>query len=399
MFLLLVTILLLPTYLVRLSLFGVPTNLLELLALATIVATFWNVRKWKEHFITLPRIYLISAGLIVLGVSLSALASVDWHVSLGIIKGWFLIPIAFSLAVYAQLKQNQLTIRHILAAYYSSAVATSFIALDYALSRTYTYDGRLSAFYESPNQLAMFLAPAIFVGAYLGLTKWRHVLVKNWTNSICLAGLAFAYISLWLTVFLTSSYATWAAIAISLLGLALLARQWKIIIVLTALACAIVISQLGTPKMSDLLGRTAHSSWDSRLAIWKASIRIGSDHPIWGIGPGNFQKKYLDYQVYFPPYPEWAVPQPHNLYLAFWLQTGLIGTLGFLMLTISFLYQLFRRIQKQKGDHPLVALTILGIILFVLIHGLVDTPYWRNDLAFLFWILIVVGLTATDNTD
>ena len=27
-----------------------------------------------------------------------------------------------------------------------------------------------------------------------------------------------------------------------------------------------------------------------------------------------------EYQKHFPPYLEWAVPQPHNLYLAFWLQ-------------------------------------------------------------------------------
>ena len=31
-------------------------------------------------------------------------------------------------------------------------------------------------------------------------------------------------------------------------------------------------------------------------------------------------------------------------------------------------------------------------MIYILVHGLVDTTYWRNDLAFLFWAIIVANL-------
>jgi O-antigen ligase len=81
---------------------------------------------------------------------------------------------------------------------------------------------------------------------------------------------------------------------------------------------------------------------------------------------------------------EWAVPQPHNIFLAFWLQAGLLGFAGFLMLLFFIFNALFRILQDKKN--ATLAAPLLGFFLYVVLHGLIDTTFWKNDLAFLFWV-------------
>jgi O-antigen ligase len=158
------------------------------------------------------------------------------------------------------------------------------------------------------------------------------------------------------------------------------------------------IFENNSEKLNSLLQLDERSSLNSRLMIWKSALKILSDNWLWGIGPGNFQIKYLEYQKYFPLYLEWAVPQPHNLFLAFWLQTGLIGFLGFILLIINFFCQIIKRILPRNDSYcHKYSLIILAIILCTLINGLFDTPYWKNDLSLIFWsIFFLNNLTKLD---
>jgi len=95
-----------------------------------------------------------------------------------------------------------------------------------------------------------------------------------------------------------------------------------------------------------------------------------------GIGPGTLGK-------YFPPYPQWGVPQPHNIFLAFLFQTGLIGFLGFIWTLILF----FKTGIRKLNTNP-VTICLISLMSYTLIHGLADTTYWKNDLAVIFWIIV-----------
>lgn len=121
--------------------------------------------------------------------------------------------------------------------------------------------------------------------------------------------------------------------------------------------------------------------------VWQSAILIIKDNPIFGIGPGMFQEYYLNYQRYFSPYLEWAVPQPHNLFLAFWLQTGIIGMAGFLFLIFWFFGHGFTLILRRI--HADIVLALMSIMVYTLIHGLLDTTYWKNDLSVIFWLIII----------
>jgi O-antigen ligase len=78
---------------------------------------------------------------------------------------------------------------------------------------------------------------------------------------------------------------------------------------------------------------------------------------------------------------------PHNIFLNFWSELGLLGALLFSWIIAKFLWQSSTLYLKEKN---FLALGLCGAMLVILIHGLVDVPYFKNDLSVLFWILIAL---------
>ncbi|KKQ53310.1 MAG: O-antigen polymerase [Parcubacteria group bacterium GW2011_GWD2_38_11] len=415
-------ILCIPLYLIKVSVFGLPTNILELLALcATVLVFLQNKQALATKLRSAPTLFLFSSTLVILGVSSSMLFNDNQIAGLGILKGWFIIPMFFSFAVYTILKSDT-DIKKIFASIYFSAAVVAAVAIFYKLFGITTYDNRLSAFYLSPNQLAMYLAPGIFFGLYFLLTA---ILQKDYFKKIFLHTTLLTMILI--SLYYTYSYAAWLAVLFSLaitLFVQLchsrgggnpdstqiftilsskklaetntdLIRNNKFlgikaifIAVLFLLTCLPILffSQINTEKFSTLTSLSQHSSLVSRITIWKVSTQLIKDNFIIGIGPGNFQPSYLAMQKYYPPYLEWAVPQPHNIFLAFWLQAGLIGFVGFLVL-LFFIFKTLWKLLKNKKSAALAA-PLFGFFVYTILHGLFDTTYWKNDLAFLFWICI-----------
>ncbi|MDD5464141.1 MAG: O-antigen ligase family protein [Candidatus Moranbacteria bacterium] len=421
-----------PFYLIKISLFDVPTNVLELFAMITIILTITQYKKQLvEELFKLPKMLIFSCVLIILGILISIFFNNNPFTGIGILKGWFIVPMFFSFTIYTTLKSDT-DVKKVFASIYFSAAAVAMIAIFYKFFGITTYDNRLSAFYLSPNQLAMYLAPGIFFGLYFLLSA---VLQKNTHKKILLhTALLMTIIT---SLYYTYSYAAWIALLFSLaitLFVQLchsrgggnpgstqifttlsskklvetipdqvrndkfLAIKAIFITVLFLLICLPILffSQINTEKFSALSNLSQRSSIASRATIWKVSVRLLKDNAIVGIGPGNFQPSYLAMQKYYPPYLEWAVPQPHNIFMAFWLQAGLLGFIGFLIL-LSFIFTTLWQQLKNKKNTALAA-PLFGFFIYSTLHGLVDTTYWKNDLAFLFWICIFLLISIKNLT-
>jgi len=268
---------------------------------------------------------------------------------------------------------------------------TSFVYL--AFGRL-TYDGRLTAFYLSPNQLAMWLAP----GLIAGFSRWFEA-KKNYQRIL----LFTVYCWLFIVLYFTHSYGAWLGLVAA--AVFVLFYLWKYKIInwrqLATVCCLLFavfaflfflqISGGNNEKLVNLL-TSSRSSGQSRLMVWQSAVKILQDHWLLGIGPGLFQKYYLEYQKYFSaPYLEWAVPQPHNLFLAWWLQTGLIGFIGFVWLIWRFFRCAFSALAETKKP---LALMLMAVMVYFLAHGLIDTTFWKNDLALIFWVIVFLGSRA-----
>lgn len=380
----LLTVFCIPLYLIKVSIFGLPTNILELLAIFTILLLLLrNKKQLPKKLLSIPKIFLLSFTLIVLGLLFSIFFNNSKLVGFGILKGWFIVPILFSFALFSAINSN-LTTEKIFKSIYFSIVTVALVALWYKLFGIVTFDNRLSAFYLSPNHLAMYLSPGIFFGLYFLLKSFfaSHFSKQTIFYFFTLSSILFA-------IYYTYSYGAWIALFLSLLIIISTTTSFKkyapsLVLFLFLFFTILFTIQTNTEKFSSLVNFSDRSSAFSRQTIWQASALLIQKSPLVGIGPGNFQDSYLALQPFFPPYLEWAVPQPHNIFLAFWLQSGLIGFTGFIML-LFFIFKTLRQLLKNKKSAAL-ATPLYGFFLYTVLHGLIDTTYWKNDLAFLFWI-------------
>ncbi len=372
-----------PLYLVRTSFFGIPTTVLEIMILATAGGWAWYAQQHKIPVLYARPVFILGAGLVFLGAALSSfVTNVEMFVSsFGAMRAFVAEPLIFAFIVGAAVKARVLSREKIV---FAAVCSVFMVGVATMLGGTFgifdwmTWDGRLRGPFLSPNHLAMLLAPAIPLSGLLLAKKTTH------------AGGVIIMVLLAILMFLTESLGAifGATVGIFVAWAFVGAKRIPKKTVLIALAVIAGGAAIFTLKAGLFLENIERSSIASRFMIWRAAVNILYDHPLWGIGVGTFQEYYLSYQKYFEPYLEWAVPQPHNILLATWLQVGLIGLVGFVIVIAAF----FRQVWKGRNEQSKKALyaALLGAIVAVLVHGLIDTPVWKNDLAVLFWSFLVL---------
>lgn len=379
---------LLPTYLLRFSFLGIPTTFLEM----TLYILFWQmigsvgvITGWHrlKQAVRASPILWASWGLVLLGALLATLHSADLKVSLGAIKAFLVDPLLMLmiLGVYEFSARQK---KAVLSAVAFSALAVALISL-IPIAGFWTWDERLKGFYESPNYLAMYLAPAFLLWL---AQDWRLPFFHRFKNLSPVAVRMFALSLIFGVIIFTKSTGALLALVAAmgfyffscLKGEAFQSPLRKKHITLLLAGLLLVALAAISWKLDFILRSAERSSWHSRLTIWRsAAVMVQEKMPL-GIGPGTFQAEYLALQPRFEPYLEWAVPQPHNTWLAFLLQTGLMGLVGFLLL-LGWL------IKNARGNLPLQVLLV-----YFFLHSLIDTLYWKNDLAMIFVLMVWMGM-------
>ena len=76
---------------------------------------------------------------------------------------------------------------------------------------------------------------------------------------------------------------------------------------------------------------------------------------------------------------------PHNILLNFWTELGIAGALLFIWIIGKYFYI---GIRLRGVNHFIMSL--VGSMVVIIVHGIVDVPYFKNDLAIIFWILIAL---------
>lgn len=390
----------LPFAQAKFVLFGFPLYLIELPVLLAALLFLRGIRsrkiEWKR-FSSFETYVFFAASLFFLGAILSFLHNPFSLTGLGMLKTWFFFPLLFVFFM-TQMEWGEENREKLFLLWLGSTGVIGIGALVFLLTGQLTYDGRLTGWYASPNYLAVALAPGALIALYFLLIRKRDDPLA-WRD-LSLGALLILFLVL---LFFTHSYGAWGALFLSSLALIFSMfhshfsqekKQWilpSLLAVLGMLTFFSIELNSGSEKWRGLLSFEERSSLRSRVMIWESAGKMIADEPFFGIGPGRFQAAYLEYQKYFSPYLEWAVPEPHNLYLAVWLSTGLFGLAGFLLLVYFVLRHLWEHLRKQKEITS--ALLPLALLLFYLLYGLLDTPYFKTDLAFSFWLLIALILS------
>lgn len=253
---------------------------------------------------------------------------------------------------------------------------------------------RLASVYGSPNNVGLLLGRAI----PFTLT---FVLIDLGKNRRVFAGIALLIMTV--TLALTQSVgAILMGIPAAIVVILLAIYQKKSILPIIGVGIMggmgfIVLSKLSA-RFSNLLDFTTGTNF-FRLRVWESALEIIKDHPITGIGLDQFL--YLFSGQYIRPDAIWDrdLSHPHNFILDFWTRLGLLGTILFIILQISFWRQASNLLQTARHHDKFIFAMIVGLMgsmADLLAHGLIDNSVFVYDLAFIFMFQIGLLVSLTN---
>ncbi|URR34497.1 IctB family putative bicarbonate transporter [Thermosynechococcus sp. HN-54] len=257
---------------------------------------------------------------------------------------------------------------------------------------------RVYSFLGNPNLLAGYLLPSVPLSA-AAIAVWRGWLPK--LLAVVMLGMNTA------SLILTFSRGGWlgltvAAIAgVLLLGvwywprLPLKWRRWG---VPTVGGLAIALCIAGIVSVPALRERAASifvarddSSNNFRINVWTAVQQMIWARPWLGIGPGNvaFNQIYPLYQVNV----RFTALSAYSIFLEILVEVGVIGFGVFLWLLAVLADRAWRCLQGLRTTGDAQGFWLMGTLatmVGMLTHGLVDTIWFRPEVATLWWLMVAI---------
>lgn len=380
----------LPIYLLRFEILGVPSTMLEVMV--WVLVGVWVVHGLRDHrwkiggraeSLRLPITLLLLAAVI------STFVAPDTTAALGILKAYFVEPLLVFVLVVSVFDRDDLP--KLFIALGASALVLSLYAIVQKLTglgipEPWDTARRVTSVFPYPNALGLFLGPVLAAWFFV---PGRYVAKKK--------GL-FAVVAFFLVVGLGS-----VAIGLALTEAALVALPAAVILTsflsnrtrtMGVLVAAILI------LLSLFAGNWSYVSEKITLRDYSGQVRLSQwgetwdylrDDNHWLLGAG-----LSGYPSALAPYHHDTQYEiflyPHNIILNTLVELGLLGLIAFAWLAIEIL-----RIVRRHRNEPLILAAFAGL-LEMTIHGLVDVPYFKNDLAILTWLLIAVVIVSSKTT-
>ena len=423
----LLLIFILPSYLIRFKILGIPSTLLEISIIIAFLNYLFNnrkklfknlLRKEKENKQSYPfawEIILILTiafiSVFIGGTTLSAL---------GIFKAYFLEPILLFILILNNFK-NEKDIRKIIFALALSSLMVSLMAIWQKITGQFINNDfwaqaetrRVVSFYNYPNAVALFIGPLIplmfneIISTFKNKTKIKTILYKLF--------MLISFISGIMAIYFAKSKGALLALFLVLLLFIFIKLKTKLKLIILSLLLIITPTIVYWQRDAINLKLSSSLSWQIRQLQWKETIEMLKDGNFFqGSGLANYQNKIKPYHQEGFFFNRDADPKfrsklifgedqnyrderwqplevylyPHNIFLNFWCEISLIGALLFSFLIIKFLIISLNFYKKEKDKRKKkLSLALFFSILVLLIHGLVDVPYFKNDLSTLFWII------------
>ncbi|MDA2922494.1 O-antigen ligase family protein [Patescibacteria group bacterium AH-259-L07] len=408
---------LLPTYQIRFQVFSIPLTLLEVMILILfVIYILRNTKNFtllvipsplchsesrqsrdEESLISYTWQWLILAWIVI--ATIAVFIAPELRSAAGIWKAYFIEPILL-LLVFLSLVKTKKDVSFVIGALSFSALYISV----WAILQKFVGGGVLSTEvwgaaqvwratgpFPHPNFLGLYLGPIILLAISQAVSYLKkNVLVTSY-------GLLVTILSLSAIILARSEGALLGVFTgIVFLGLAYRsARKWTI----AGLIILIIIIGILPGARSYVIEKATFSdlSGQLRINIWQGAAAMIRHAPIVGAGLNGYQRLAPAYQnrYYHPETGELISaethPYPHNIFLAMWLELGLVGLAIFLLIIVKFFFTGLKCLKpgfKHNNHLSVIIYSSIAAMIVILIHGLVDTPYFKNDLAVLFWLII-----------
>lgn len=429
-------VLLLPLYLLRFN-FIIPMTFLEVMIL--IVFAFWFIKNYRtlisqvrsvlkgkvaKNNVQYPFKWPIIFWLV---VSFIAIGTSGWsNAALGVWRAYFFEPLLLFIVI-VNTHHTKDKIICLLGSFSLSAIAVSvfaiyqyltgdFIPNDFWASST---NRRATSFFPFPNAVGLYLAPIIMLlmGNLGRLLSSGKKFVKNtWEYFPTVLGIVLGLGA----VIAAKSEGAIFALVIGFILFGLFGQKKLRLFTVGVIVVGGIIISFFQPLRIYIEDRILlrNFSGQVRQAQWQETWQMLMDGKIVsGAGMASYQQAILPYHqegIFVKDYRDpdfqrkvvfneefrnsvWQPLEiylyPHNIFLNFWTELGIFGVAVFLWIIITFFYyalRVFLQVKKSNVTDMYLVLGILLSLVVILIHGMVDVPYFKNDLAVMFWIIMAM---------
>ncbi len=387
----------LPLYLVRFSVGPIPFTLLE--CMVGVIFFVWIVRerrltaavkecvKERRVFCTFTLLFLVSA-------TISVFVSPDTRAALGVWRAYFIEPILVFFMAYDMLRTKD-QLRHMLDACIVSGVFIASIAVyqrftGWHIPDPWLSEMRVTSIFPYPNAVGLYLAPMmpLIILRFFDSLKIR-------THVIRLIGYSIAFFIFFAAIYFAKTEGALVALAVGIpfMGFIWSARTRMI----TGGICVLIVGAIAlSPNFfTPIKEKVLLQDWSGhvRQTIWKETYAMLVDRGVLGAGLAGYQKTIESYHK--ATYIEIFL-YPHTIFLNFWSEVGLLGLGAYAGIVGTFFFTLAKAFRRAREDITvkMMCLGLCGSLLVIMIHGLVDVPYFKNDLAVFFWLLMALSLAV-----
>ncbi len=255
---------------------------------------------------------------------------------------------------------------------------------------------RIRAFYGSPNNVGLFLGRVLPVLAAMALLGSVENGRRRWLYTAALfpiglaALLTFSKGALFLGIPAALLFVFWQWQRVH--G----RKTWPWLILFGSLGVVGLAIIQSVPALAGRLGLFGETGL-FRLNLWRASLNMIRDHPLFGVGLDNFLYAYRGRYIFDAAWRDPNLSHPHNLFLDFGTRLGLLGLAAGLWMLAMLPVNLWRsRVRLPRQWLPLWV-GIGAAFVDMVVHGLVDHSFFLVDLAFVFYLLLGTAVWLNDN--
>ena len=257
--------------------------------------------------------------------------------------------------------------------------------------------GQTGGFAASPNSYAALLVLLGFALGGVAWQRWRDGEERNWGLVLALGFLP----GLWI-FYTTGSRAAAASAGLFLFLLlavwplrGLVVRKRSAVFVLVAAVVALGVATV--VGIGLVTGTLPQDSLAFRWNYWVGAWGVWRDHPLRGVGFANFGDAYL---LHRPPVAAEEVKDPHDLFVRFFAETGVIGGLLAVAWVGATGWELMRKV-KPTADEPRLdaaatptAKTLAWVVVLAMAVNVLAGVDLGSDPGFVFLELFRRGLFA-----
>jgi len=256
---------------------------------------------------------------------------------------------------------------------------------------------RVYSYLGNPNLLAAYILPAL-IFSLCALVAWQRWGAKLLAATMLMVHCACMY---W-----TGCRGAWIGLVLAIFMMAMmtlywllpyLPRFWQIWIFPLTIGTILAVVVLGIAFVAPLRDRAlsvfsgrADSSNNFRINVWESVQKMIGARPVLGIGPGNaaFNKIYPLFQK-----PNYSALSAYSVYLETLVETGVVGFASLMWLIVLIFQQgwgQLRQLRRLQSREVWWLMGAIATIVGTLIHGFVDTVWYRPEINTLWWLMVAI---------